>query len=59
MVPTEKMWTQFGANYNVFAKVAPFSHYTKDAEIKKHAKALGIKGKVIVAHAGEWREIRV
>jgi hypothetical protein len=59
MVPNKKMWTQFGANYNVFAKVAKAADFKSDAAIKKHAKAMGIKGKVVVANASEYRVIKV
>jgi hypothetical protein len=59
MVPNQKMWTQFGVNYNVFAHVAPFADHDNDKKIKAYAKEMGIKGKVIVAHSKEWRVLKV
>jgi len=43
----------------VFAKVAKAADYKSDAAIKKHAKAMGIKGKVIVANKAEFRIVKV
>jgi hypothetical protein len=59
MVTTDKQWTAFGANYNVYAKKVDADDFYNNVKLLEYANDMGIKGTILVAHSKEWRIIEV